>query len=81
MTTKRMTNDKVIYNISTLKTNITKENVIIYFRLKKIDEARNYLLEEIKHNDLMIEKHKKVCKTLNYLQHFQVTVSAVSSCV
>ena len=81
MTTKRMTNDKVIYNISTLKTNITKENVIIYFRLKKIDEARNYLLEEIKHNDLMIEKHKKVCKTLNYFQHFQVTVSAVSSCV
>ena len=23
------------------------------FRVKKIDETRNYLLEEIKHNDLM----------------------------
>ena len=29
------------------------------FRLKKIDETRDYLLDEIKHNDLMSEKHKK----------------------
>ena len=29
------------------------------FRLKKIDETRNYLLEEIKHNDLKSEKHEK----------------------
>ena len=28
------------------------------FRLKKIDESRNSLLEERKHNDLMSEKHK-----------------------
>ena len=26
---------------------------------EKKDETRNYLLEEIKHNDLMNEKHKK----------------------
>ena len=26
------------------------------FRLNKIDETRNYLLEEINHNDLMREK-------------------------
>ena len=26
------------------------------FRLKKIDETRNYLIEEIKHNHLMSEK-------------------------
>ena len=30
------------------------------FRLKKRDETRNYRLEEIKDNDLMSEKHKKV---------------------
>ena len=36
------------------------------FRLRKIDETRNYLLEEIKHN-LMSEKYKKTCKYLNYL--------------
>ena len=29
------------------------------FRLKKIDETRNYFLEEVKYNDLMSEKHKK----------------------
>ena len=29
------------------------------FRLRKIDETRNYLLDEIKHNDLMSKKYKK----------------------
>ena len=32
------------------------------FTQKKIDEARNCLLEEIKDNDLMTQKHKKTCK-------------------
>ena len=31
------------------------------FRLKKIDETRNYLREEIKYNDLMKKKYKKAC--------------------
>ena len=31
------------------------------FRFKKIHETKNYLLEEIKHNDLMSEKYKKIC--------------------
>ena len=43
------------YYISTLKKNISS----LEFRLKKIDETRSYLVEEIKHNDLMSEKHKK----------------------
>ena len=31
-----------------------KENLSLDFRLKKIiDEARNHVLEEMKHNDLM----------------------------
>ena len=38
------------------------------FRLKKIDETRTYLLQEIKHNDLINEKHKKTCKYLNYIE-------------
>ena len=29
------------------------------FRLKKIDETKNYLKEETKHNDLMSGKYKK----------------------
>ena len=36
------------------------ENVSLDFRLKTIDEIRNYLLYEIKHNESMNEKHKKV---------------------
>ena len=31
------------------------------FRFKKIDETRNYLLNEIKNNYLMREKYKKIC--------------------
>ena len=31
------------------------EEVSLEFRLKKIDETRNYLLEATKHNDLMSE--------------------------
>ena len=29
------------------------------FRLKKIDETRNYHLEKTKHNDLMSKNHKR----------------------
>ena len=35
------------------------------FRLKKIDETRHYFLEETKRKELISNKHKKVCKTLN----------------
>ena len=33
------------------------------FRLRKIDETRNYLLDGIKYNDLMSEKYKKTWNT------------------
>ena len=61
--------------ISTLTTRMAKENVSLDFRLH---ETRNYLLDEIKHNDLMNEKHKKVCRTLNYFKHFPIFASAVN---
>ena len=51
------------------------------FKLKGIDETRNYLSDEIKYYDLMSEKHKKVCRDLNYFEHVIVFVSAVSDCV
>ena len=38
------------------------------FRLRKINETRKYLLEEIKHNDLMSEKCKKTCKYVVYFK-------------
>ena len=40
------------------------------FRLKKIlVKLYSYLLEEIESNELMSKKHKKVCITLNYVEH------------
>ena len=31
------------------------------------------LLQKIKHNDLMSEKHKKTCKYLNYVEHWLIS--------
>ena len=58
---------------------MTKENGSLDFSLK-IDEKKNDLLEEIKHNELMSKKHKKVCRALNYFEHFTF-VSIVSRTV
>ena len=60
---------------------MAKENVSLDFRLKKIDETRNYLLDEIKHNNLTSEKRKRRCGPFNYFEHFFVFVSAISGCV
>ena len=60
---------------SILKTNMTS----LESRFKKKNETRNYLLEEIKHNDLMIEKHKNTCKYLTSTGC--VSISAFTSLV
>ena len=49
---------------------MVEENISREFRLKNIDETRNYFLEEKDKNELMSRKHKKVCTTLNYIEHF-----------
>ena len=51
------------------------------FRLKNIDETRNYFLEEIEKNILTSRKHKKVCTTLNYIEHFLILASAITGYV
>ena len=58
-----------------------EKNVSQGFRLKNIDETRNYFFEEIEKNNLMSRKHKKVCTTLNYIEHFLILVSAVTGCI
>ena len=45
---------------------MVEENISQEFRLKNIDQTKNYFLEEIKQNELMSKKHKKVFTTLNY---------------
>ena len=42
-----------------LKINMV-EKVSPEFRLKKTDETRNYLLDEIKHNDWMLKSIKRL---------------------
>ena len=51
------------------------------FRLKKIDEIRNCLIEEINRNELMSKKHKKVCRVLNYVDHSLIVTSTITGCV
>ena len=43
------------------------EEESLEFRLRKIDETTNYLLDELKDNDLTSEKYKKTCKYLSYV--------------
>ena len=58
-----------------------EENVNQEFRLKKVDEIRNYLIEEINQNDLMSKKHKIVCRVLNYNDHSIIVISRITGCV
>ena len=57
------------------------EKASLKFRLRKIAETRNDLLDEIKHNDLMSEKYKKECRYLNYVENLFIQSSAVSGFV
>ena len=53
----------------------------IDFRFKKVDEARNYLLGKIKHNELISKKHKKTCAALNYIEHLLILATTIARCV
>ena len=60
---------------------MSAENISQEFRLKNIDETRNYFLEEIKQNELMRKKHKKVCTTISYIEHFLFLAFTITGCV
>ena len=60
---------------------MAEENTSQEFRLKKIDETRSHFIEDIKQNDLMSKKHKKVCLVLNYIEHLLMLASAVTGCI
>ena len=51
------------------------------FRLKNIDETRNYFLEKIKQNELMSRKHEKICTNLNYVEHLLALASTITGCI
>ena len=67
-----------IYNY--FKNNV-EENISQEFRLKYIDETRNYLIEEMNCNELMSKKYKKVFTTLNYIEHFLILGFKITGCI
>ena len=60
---------------------MSEENMNQEFRLEKIDEIRNYLIEGINRNELMSKKHKKVCRVLNYIDRTFIAISAFTGFV
>ena len=51
------------------------------FKLKNIDETRNFFLEEIKQSELMSRKHKKGSTALNYIEYFLTLASTITGCI
>ena len=58
-----------------------QENISQEFRLEYIDESKNCCLYEIQQNELVSRKLKKVCTTLNCIEHFLILASTVTSCI
>ena len=49
-----------------------EKNMDQQFRLKKTNEVRNYLIEEMNKNESISKKHKKVCRVLNCMDHLLI---------
>ena len=75
-----MNESYILYQIN-LKKGMVEENISQKFKLKNIDEARNYFIEEINQNELVSKKHKYVCTTLNYIEHLLMLASLDARCV
>ena len=60
---------------------MAEEHISQEFTLKNIDETRNYLIEETNWKELLSKKHKKVCTTLNYIEHFLILASTITGCI
>ena len=59
---------------------MAKENKSQEFRLKNLEEKKNYFIKEIDKDKLMSTKYKKVCMALNYIEHCIILASAVIEC-
>ena len=49
--------------------------------MKNIEETNHYFIRVIEQNKLISNKHKKVCTTLDYIEHFLVAISVVTGCI
>ena len=55
-----------------------EENINEESRLKKIDEVRYYLIEEINQNKLISKKHKKVCRVFINIDQSLIVISTIT---
>ena len=60
---------------------MSEENKSQEFRLKNIDETRNYLIKKINQNELISKKYKKAYRVLNYNEDLLIFISTVTECV
>ena len=58
-----------------------EENLNQEFRLKEIDEIRNYITKEINRNEVISKNHKNVSRVLNYIDHSLIAISTITRCV
>ena len=59
---------------------MVEKNISQEFRFKNT-ETKNYFLEEIKQSELMSRKHKYLCSTLSYIEHFLILASTIIGCI
>ena len=57
-----------------------EESIRQKFRLKNIDEIRNYFIQEINQNGLLSKRYKNFCTALSYTEHLLILASAVTGC-
>ena len=60
---------------------MAEENISQEFRLKNIDETRNYLTEEINQNKLLSKTYAKFYRVLNYIEHLLILISTSIECI
>ena len=57
---------------------MTEESISQECRLKKTDKTRNCFIDEIKHNEMISKKQKRVSKIINYTEHLLILASRVT---
>ena len=57
---------------------MAEENITQEFRLKNVNETRNYFMKEINQNELMSMKHKNAW---NFTEHYLILTPAITGCV
>ena len=60
---------------------MNKKNISQEYRLKDINETRNYFSEKIDQSELISKKHKKGCTSLSHIEHFLISVSLSTGCI